>query len=67
LQACHSDFAAYLIFFFWDILAVFLIYRYAVETKQMSLEDMDGIFDAANPKQHSLELNRKPRSRVAGE
>jgi hypothetical protein len=47
-----------------DILGVILIYFFAVETKQLSLEDLDHVFDSANPKQTSFDLAKSAKDRV---
>lgn len=55
---------AYLIFFAWDIVGIVVIYLVVVETKQLSLEDMDSVFEAPNPKQKSFDLARAARERT---
>ena len=47
----------------WDIVGVVVIYLMVVETKRLSLEDMDEIFDAPSPKKRSFELARDARER----
>ncbi len=56
--------SAYLIFFAWDIVGIVVIYLVVVETKQLSLEDMDSVFDSPNPKQKSFDLARAARERA---
>jgi hypothetical protein len=51
-----ADFSAYLIFMCWDIAGVIFIYLFVVETKRLSLEDMDCVFESKNPKNRSFEL-----------
>jgi hypothetical protein len=55
---------AYLIFFAWDIVGIVTIWIFVVETKQLSLEDMDEIFIAKNPKKRSFELARDAKERA---
>lgn len=47
-----------------DILGVILIYLFAVETKQLSLEDLDHVFDSPNPKETSFHLAKVARERA---
>jgi hypothetical protein len=49
---------AYLIFMCWDVVGIIVIYLFVVETKRLSLEDMDSVFEAKNPKKRSFELAR---------
>ena len=51
-------FVVYLIFMGWDIVSVVLIYFFVVETRQLSLEALDEVFESPNPKQTSLALVR---------
>jgi len=55
---------AYLVFFAWDVVGIVVIYLVAVETKQLSLEDMDSVFESPNPKQKSFDLARAARERA---
>lgn len=57
----------YLIFGCWDIVGIVIIYLVVVETKQLSLEDMDSIFNSSNPKRKSLELVQVARDRARHE
>ncbi|ORY30407.1 general substrate transporter [Naematelia encephala] len=57
----------YLIFFAWDIVGIIVVWLFVVETKQLSLEDMDEIFDSKNPKRTSFELARAARERAKHE
>ncbi|CAK9785883.1 hypothetical protein CC85DRAFT_287479 [Cutaneotrichosporon oleaginosum] len=45
----------------WDVVGVIVIYTFTVETKQLSLEELDEVFSAKNPKQASFELARAAR------
>lgn len=54
----------YLIFMVWDVVGVITIYWFVVETKQLSLEDMDEVFMAPNPKKRSFELARLAKERA---
>jgi hypothetical protein len=58
---------AYLIFFAWDIVGIITIYLAVVETKQLSLEELDSVFDCPKPKQRSFELARAARERAKEE
>jgi len=57
----------YLIFMAWDVVSVVLIYLYAVETRQLSLEDIDEVFASTNPKKTSLALVRDAKIMAAKE
>ena len=54
----------YLIFMSWDVVGIVLIYLFVVETKQLSLEDMDSVFDSPHPKKRSFELAKEARMRA---
>jgi len=41
-----------------------VIYLVVVETKRLSLEDMDSVFDDPQPKQKSFDLARMARERA---
>ncbi|RSH89116.1 hypothetical protein EHS25_002782 [Saitozyma podzolica] len=55
----------YLIFMCWDVVGIIVIYLFVVETKRLSLEDMDSVFEAKNPKKRSFELARAAKERAA--
>lgn len=57
----------YLIFMVWDIVGVCVIYLFAVETKQLSLEELDEVFVAKHPKQTSFDLAKAARDRAKEE
>lgn len=42
----------------WDALWVVIIYFSAVETKRLSLEDLDDVFNSPHPRALSLKLAR---------
>lgn len=46
----------YIVFIGWDLIQALISYLFSVETKGRSLEEMDGIFEAANPVKASLNL-----------
>jgi hypothetical protein len=48
----------------WDIVGIIVIYLFVVETKRLSLEDMDSVFESKNPKKRSFELARAARERA---
>ncbi|ORX38190.1 general substrate transporter [Kockovaella imperatae] len=54
----------YLIFFAWDIVGVITVWLFAVETKQLTLEEMEDIFTAPYPKKRSFEVAKAARERV---
>jgi len=57
----RADLVAYLIFMAWDLVGIVVIYLYVVETKMLSLEDLDEVFPSKNPKQMSFDLARDAR------
>ena len=57
----------YYIFAAWDIIGIAVIWLFAVETKQLSLEEMDEVFKARRPKLRSFELAQSARERVKKE
>jgi hypothetical protein len=52
---------SYVFFVFWDILEFAIIYFLFVETKGRTLEELDAVFEAKNPRKASL-LKRSARS-----
>lgn len=51
----------------WDIVGCVVIYLWVVETKQLSLEELDEIFEAKNPVKKSKELTREAKRRLKEE
>jgi hypothetical protein len=45
----------YLIFAIWDTFEVVMIYCFLVETKGLSLEQIEDVFAAENPVKYSIE------------
>jgi hypothetical protein len=45
----------YVFFVFWDLFEFVFIYFFYVETKARTLEDLDVIFEARNPRKASTE------------
>ena len=43
----------YIFFVFWDLFEFAFIYFFYVETKSRTLEDLDAIFEAPNPRKAS--------------
>jgi hypothetical protein len=52
----------YVFFVFWDLFEFVFIYFFYVETKARTLEDLDAIFEARNPRKASTE---KPTTTTA--
>ncbi|KAI9633105.1 general substrate transporter [Dioszegia hungarica] len=76
--ACINTFAippalgklGYIVYFMfgaWNLIGIAVIYTFAVETKQLSLEEMSEVFDAPRPKLRSFELAAVARERVKKE
>lgn len=57
----------YLIFMCWDIVGVGTIYTWVVETKQLSLEQLDEVFADKHPKKKSFAMAAEARRRAAEE
>ena len=51
----------------WDIVGFVLVYLFIVETKQLSLEEVDSIFQSPHPKQQSFKLAAEARRRAKEE
>ncbi|KAF9478188.1 general substrate transporter [Pholiota conissans] len=51
----------YLIFLIWDIFEVIVIYFVVVETKGLTLEEIDEVFEKEHPKRYSEQLQREIR------
>ena len=58
---------AYLIFMAWDVVGIIVIYFFIVETKQLSLEELDDVFDAPNPRKKSAALYQQVKARSKAE
>ena len=54
----------YFIFCAWDVVGFITIWLFVVETKQLTLEEMEDIFTAPSPKKRSFELARAAKERV---
>jgi MFS family permease len=48
----------YLIFLFWDLFEVVVIYFFTVETKGLTLEEINEIFESPNPRKYSEKLQK---------
>jgi len=48
----------YLIFLFWDAFEFLVVYFAMVETKGLSLEQIDEVFEQKNPREYSLKLKK---------
>lgn len=49
----------YLIFLIWDVIEVVVIYLVVVETKGLTLEEINEVFEQEHPKQYSEQLQRE--------
>ena len=58
---------AYLIFMAWDVVGIFTIWYFIVETKQLSLEELDDVFEARNPRKKSAALYKQAKERTKAE
>ena len=66
----------YLLFLVWDIVEVIIIYLFVVETKGLSLEEINEVFEDPDPRAYSERLlvetqaarrSQRVRSRRGGE
>ncbi|KDQ11487.1 hypothetical protein BOTBODRAFT_177319 [Botryobasidium botryosum FD-172 SS1] len=59
----------YLIFLFWDLFEFVMIYFFAVETKGLTLEELDDVFAHPNPRVYSTskELSLRKKQREAAQ
>ncbi|KAI5862457.1 general substrate transporter [Durotheca rogersii] len=51
----------YVFFVFWDTFEFAFIYFFFVETKGMTLEELDAVFEAKNPRKASLEAKKRQK------
>ncbi|KAL7623753.1 hypothetical protein AAE478_005306 [Parahypoxylon ruwenzoriense] len=56
----------YVFFVFWDAFEITFMYFFFVETKGMTLEELDAIFEAKNPRKASIEV-KNMQSRIMKE
>ena len=56
-----------LMFMAMDIVGFCVIYAFAVETKRLSLEDLDEVFASSNPKKTSLALVKQAKRQAREE
>ncbi|KZV70176.1 general substrate transporter [Peniophora sp. CONT] len=56
----------YVIFLVWDVVEVIVLYTFMVETKGLTLEEIEGIFAQPNPRKYSLELRAKTKTSSLG-
>lgn len=47
---------SYVFFVFWDLIELVFIYFFFVETKGRSLEELDAVFEARNPRKESTQM-----------
>lgn len=56
----------YVIFLVWDVFEVVVIYFFLVETKGLTLEEINEIFEEKNPRSYSDEIQKQRKAaRVA--
>ena len=58
LSIIQIGFWFYVFFVFWDVFEFIYIYFFFVETKGISLEELDAIFEAPNPRKASTAVKR---------
>ncbi|KAI2467308.1 general substrate transporter [Annulohypoxylon bovei var. microspora] len=57
----------YVFFVFWDTFEMTFMYFFFVETKGMTLEELDTIFEAKNPRKASIEAKKMQKKIIKGE
>ncbi|KZP00107.1 general substrate transporter [Calocera viscosa TUFC12733] len=57
----------YIFFACFNALGFVVIWLYAVETKQLTLEEMDGVFESSNPRKTAALASKEAKKRVAAE
>ena len=57
----------YLIFMAWDVVGIVTIWYFIVETKQLSLEELDDVFEAKNPRKKASALFKQAKKRAHAE
>ncbi|KAK8044032.1 sugar transporter [Apiospora rasikravindrae] len=55
----HGRYWVYVFFVFWDCFEFAFMYFFFVETKGLTLEEMDGVFEARNPRKASTQKKVK--------
>lgn len=58
---CSTLVKVYIIFLAWDTFEVGVIYFFVVETKGLTLEEINDVFAQPNPKAYSLQLQKEAR------
>jgi hypothetical protein len=51
----------------WDLVGIATIWYFVVETKKISLEELDDIFEASNPRKKASALFKQAKRRAAAE
>lgn len=57
----------YVFFVFWDTFELAFMYFFFVETKGMTLEELDAIFEARNPRKASIEAKNMQKRIIKDE
>jgi len=51
----------------WDVVGIVTIWYFIVETKQLSLEELDDVFEASSPRKKASALFKQARERANAE
>ncbi|KZT60194.1 general substrate transporter [Calocera cornea HHB12733] len=54
----------YIIFACWDVVGIVTVWIMAVETKQLTLEEMDAVFESKHPRKFADEISKEARRRA---
>ncbi|EJU06504.1 general substrate transporter [Dacryopinax primogenitus] len=54
----------YIIFACWDVVGIVTVWFLAVETKQLTLEEMDAVFESDHPRKFADQMSKEARKRV---
>lgn len=51
----------------WDVVGIVTIWYFVVETKRLSLEELDDVFEAKNPRKKASALFKQAKKRTKAE
>ena len=57
----------YVFFVFWDTFETGFIYYFFVETKGLTLEELDAVFEARNPRKESVAIKKRQKQVAKGQ
>lgn len=66
-DVCQIGYWFYVFFVFWDCFEFTFMYFFFVETKGLTLEEMDEIFESKNPRKASIQKKKVKVRTVLGQ